>query len=67
MNPPQTLPFLPAPLPPQLLAPALAGSLLQSDNNDEDIKEEEDFNIERDDYMWGGGIKNRSSPRPGYV
>ena len=44
--------IFPAPLPPQLLAPALAGSLLQSDNNDEDIKEDEDFNRERDYYTY---------------
>ena len=63
MNPPQTTPFSPAPLLTPLQAPPLVsalappqggGSLLESDDNDEDFKEDEDFNKERDncEYLY---------------
>ena len=40
------LALAPAPAPPQ------RGSLLQSDDDNEDFEEEEDFNKERDDYAY---------------
>ena len=57
MKLPQTPPFFPAPLPPPLPVPSLTpapapprgGSVLQSEDDDEDFEEEEDFNRERDD------------------